>query len=471
MRVTLLLALTGIVFSHPGSSRDVPVLPEPASEWRLLGHWGDDDPDSLYRAARAALNGSNYRNAADLFRKLRDQEPKSRFVADSYYWEAFARYRLGGGEELREARRLLTYQQDKYPKAATNGDAATLRTRVEGQLAQLGDADAARRVSVTAESAAPASSSSGGVSGSRSGEASGSRNDGDCAEDEDDTRIAALNALLQIDAERAIPILKRVLARREKCSEILRRKAVFLVSQKRTDETEKILLDAARTDPDGEVREQAVFWLSQVGTERSVNALDSILQMSKDPELQKKAVFALSQTRVGRAQQIIRDLAMRESADEEVREQAVFWLGQSHDAANADFLRTLYGKTSSTDLKEKILFSISQVRSAASDQWLMDVATNSREDIELRKKALFWAGQSRSSVGDLVALYERMKEPEMREQLIFVYSQRREKEAVDKLMQIAKTDPDKELKKKAIFWLSQSRDPRAAEFLLQVIEQ
>lgn len=467
MRVTLLLALTGIVFSRPVVSS--PVLPDPRSEWTLLGRWVDDDPaDSLYRAARAALNSSNYRSAADLFRKLRDQQPKSRYVADSYYWEAFARYRLGGGEELREARRLLTYQQEKYPKAATNGDAATLRTRVEGQLAQLGDAEAARRVSVAAESVAPGRSSGGGASSS----SSGSRNSsGDCTEDEDDTRIAALNALLQLDADKAMPILKRVLARREKCSEVLRRKAVFLVSQKRTEETEQILLDAARNDPDSEVREQAVFWLSQVGTERSVNALDSILQMSKDPEIQKKAIFALSQTKVGRAQQIIRDLAMRESADEEVREQAVFWLGQSHDAGNADFLRTLYGKTGNNELKEKILFSISQVRSASSDQWLMDVATSGKEDIELRKKALFWAGQTKASVTDLISLYERMKEPEMREQLIFVYSQRREKEAVDKLMAIAKSDPDKELKKKAIFWLSQSRDPRAADFLMQVIEQ
>jgi HEAT repeat protein len=374
-------------------------------------------------------------------------------VADSYYWEAFARYRSGGSDDLRESRRLLAEQQSRYPKAATSGDAAALRTRVEGQLAQLGDAEAARRVSVAAESAAP------------------SRNTEDCTEDEDDTRIAALNALLQIDADRAIPILKKVLARREKCSEVLRRKAVFLVSQKRTDETESILLDAARQDPDGEVREQAVFWLSQVGTERSVNALDSILQFSKDAELQKKAVFALSQTRVPRAQQVIRDLAGREGTDEEVREQAVFWLGQSHDAGNADFLRTLYGKTPNTELKEKILFSLSQIHSPASDSWLLDIAQNSKEDIELRKKALFWAGQSRASSADLIALYEKMKESEMREQLIFVYSQRREPAAVDKLMQIARSDPDKELKKKAIFWLSQSRDPRAAEFLLQVIEQ
>ena len=60
-------------------------------------------------------------------------------------------------------------------------------------------------------------------------------------------------------------------------------------------ETEDILLQTARTDPDREVREQAVFWLSQVGTDRAVGALDSILRTSKDPSIQEKAVFALSQ--------------------------------------------------------------------------------------------------------------------------------------------------------------------------------
>ena len=92
-------------------------------------------------------------------------------------------------------------------------------------------------------------------------------------------RVEALNAVLQMDADRAMPLLKRVLARRDECSAPLRRKAIFLVSQKQTSETESLLLDAARSDPDQEVREQAVFWLSQVGTERSVSALDSILRV------------------------------------------------------------------------------------------------------------------------------------------------------------------------------------------------
>ena len=83
-----------------------------------------------------------------------------------------------------------------------------------------------------------------------------------------------------MDAESAVPILKQVLARRDPCSVVLRRKAVFILSQKRTTETEDILLTVVRGDPDPEVREGGVFWLSQVGSERAVSALDSILRSS-----------------------------------------------------------------------------------------------------------------------------------------------------------------------------------------------
>src|SRR5207245_1410826 len=128
-------------------------------------------------------------------------------------------------------------------------------------------------------------------------------------DDEDDMRVAALNGLLQMDGTSALPILKKVLARRDPCAAGLRRKAVFIVSQKRSAETEDILLDVARHDPDSEVRQQAVFWLSQVGSDRAVTALDSILRSATDPELQDKAIFALGQIHQGRAGQILRDYA------------------------------------------------------------------------------------------------------------------------------------------------------------------
>ena len=52
-----------------------------------------------------------------------------------------------------------------------------------------------------------------------------------------------------------------------------------------------------------------------------------------------------------------------------------------------------------------------------------------------------------------------------------MYSQREEPAAVDKLLEISRGDPDPELRKKALFWLGQSGDPRAAKALQDIIEQ
>ena len=41
--------------------------------------------------------------------------------------------------------------------------------------------------------------------------------------------------------------------------------------------------------------------------------------------------------------------------------------------------------------------------------------------------------------------------------------------AVTKLLEIARTDPDKEMRKRAIFWLGQSNDPRAAQALESIL--
>jgi HEAT repeat protein len=105
------------------------------------------------------------------------------------------------------------------------------------------------------------------------------------------------------------------------------------------------------------------------------------------------------------------------------------------------------------------------------DKWLLDIARNRSENIEIRKKALFWAGQGGASAEQLRSLYSTLPDSEMREQLIFVYSQRRDPAMVDMLLDIAKNDRDPELRKKAIFWLGQSHDPRVQQFLLDLINR
>jgi len=421
--------------------------------------WATDDPaDSIYRAARELLNRGHYSEAAAAFAELARRYPSSTYTPDAYYWQAFSLYKTGETSKLKQSRAVLEYQRDHYPQTGTRGDAQALYAQVQGALARQGDPVAVTYVRAHAAQADSARTTAGGGCAS--------------ADDDDDPRIAALNALLQMDADRAVPILKQVLARRDPCSTALRRKAVFIISQQQTPETEDILLGTARNDPDEDVREQAVFWLSQVGSAKATTALDSILLNSTNPELQDKAVFALSQIESPESERMLRDYAERQAAPEETREKAIFWLSQQGKGDNAGFLRGLYARLDNQDLKEKVLFSISQIGGADNLNWLMDLAANEQEPVEMRKKALFWAGQSDDvSLERLTALYDRMKSPEMKEQMIFVYSQRDEGAALDKLIDIAKHETDPELRKKAIFWIGQSHDPKAAQYLQEVVSQ
>jgi len=445
-----------------------------------LAAWQDDqDPtDSLWRAARQAFNRGDYTSAANLYGDLTRRFPSSTRAGDALYWSAFALYK---NDDLDRARSLLVTQQRRYPKAATLRDADALLARVQTALAKQGDEEAARWISKRAQvpqtpeppeppeppqpPEPPTPPQPPQIGRTATGQACPDE------DDDDDVRMAALNGLLQMDAANALPILKKVLLRRDACSAGMRRKAVFIVSQKQGAETEDILLDVARRDPDPEVRQQAVFWLSQVGSERAVNALDSILRTATDPELQDKAIFALSQIQKPRAREILRNYAANERSPEEAREKAIFWLGQEGSSENGAFLRGLYTKLTGEELKGKVIFSLSQMGGDDNGRWLMEIALNEREPVEMRKKALFWAGQTGTNLDQLVGLYDRMQNQEMKEQLIFVYSQRHEAGAVDKLIQIAKTERDPELRKKAVFWLGQSHDPRAVQALMEIINQ
>jgi hypothetical protein len=68
-------------------------------------------------------------------------------------------------------------------------------------------------------------------------------------------------------------------------------------------------------------------------------------------------------------------------------------------------------------------------------------------------------------------MYDKTREREMKDQMIFVFSQRREPAALDKMMDIAKNDPDREARRKAMFWLGQSHDPRVSAFLSDIINR
>jgi HEAT repeat protein len=414
--------------------------------------WAQEDPaDSLYRLGREAINRNDFPRAAALFAEISAKYPRSEYAPDAPYWRAFALYRSGRNEDLREALKSLETQQSRFPRAGTIEDGRQLAIRIRGVLAQQGDVTSAEAVTRAAGQNQP------------------------CVRDDNanEMRIAALNALLQMDAEGAVPILKQVLAKRDECSITLREKAVFLLSQKRTPETETLLIDAVNNDPSSSVREQAVFWLGQVKTDRAAAALEEIATSSRDVELRAKSIHALHEHGSARAVALLRRLAENAQTPAEVREQTIFWLGQRRLPENAEFLRGLFnrlGRGSQNDeMKKKILFSLSQMRGVGNDRWLLAVATDTAHSEDIRGHALWTAGQAGIAGSDLAGLYDRITDAEVKEKLIWVLSESKDRVATDKLIDIAQKDRDLEMRKKALFWLGQKNDPRVRQILMDIL--
>jgi hypothetical protein len=123
-------------------------------------------------------------------------------------------------------------------------------------------------------------------------------------------------------------------------------------------------------------------------------------------------------------------------------------------------------------LRKKITFSVAQHASPEAAGWLTDIAKDRSFDTDVRKDAIFWLSQTRAiDVQGLESIYNSAKDDEeIQKQVIFVYSQRREPAVVDKLMDIAKNDPQMRNRKEALFWLGQKNDPRVKKFLLDLIK-
>ena len=410
--------------------------------------WAHADPaDSLYRLGREAINRGQFQRAAELFAEISERYPRSEYAPDAPYWRAFALYRAGGDDDLREALKTLKAQEKRFPRATTIGDARELGIRIRGVLAKRGDVESAEEVTRAAGQNRP------------------------CDREDDDVRAAAMNALLQMDAEGAIPIIKQVLQKRDECSVSLREKAVFLLSQKRTSETETLLLDVLNNDPSRSVREKAVFWMGQVHTERAADALETIATSSPDMELRQKAIHALHEHGSARAAALLRRLAESAQTPGQIREQAIFWIGQRRSQENAEFLRSLFARTDDDDLKKKILFSLSQMGGVGNDRWLLSIALDESNSEDLRGHALWTAGQAGIAGSELVTVYDRLSDAGVKEKLIWVMSESRDRAATDKLIEIAQKDPDREMRKKALFWLGQKNDPRVKQLLVDILNQ
>jgi len=414
--------------------------------------WLQGDPaDSLYKSAYELLNRGEWRRAAAAFSSIPQRYPNSGYAADAHYWQAFALYRIGGTEDLQAALRSLETMRSKYPQAKAQSDAAALTTRIRGALASRGDRDAEAALKRTMSE----------------------QGQGACDREDQAVRSEALKALAQTDPSSVTTSVRRVLARKDACSAPLRRTAVYLLGNSGDNEAPAILRDVALNDSEPEVRSTAIQYLARSPSDVAVNTLDEILRTSTDQSVLRTAARALASNPNPRARQAVRALIERNDAPERLRIEAIsgFENGDRTTEEDAAYLRSVYNKIDNPRIKARIARVLGQLGGEANDQWLFGLMRNNDEPLEVRAAALQRVASRNMPIADAVKLYGTVSDRELRQQLINVYGQRREPEATDKLLDIAKNDTDYNLRRQAIGALTRKNDPRATKLLLEIIDK
>jgi len=138
---------------------------------------------------------------------------------------------------------------------------------------------------------------------------------------------------------------------------------------------------------------------------------------------------------------------------------------------DAAFVRSLYNRAESERMKLAVIAAVARIGGKDNQDWLAGLVKNTSESSQLRSAALQRLSRSDVPIADLGRMYDAADSRSMREQLISALASRKEPEATDKLIDIAKNSTDLEMRRLAINYLSRKNDPRATKLLMELIEK
>jgi HEAT repeat protein len=340
--VLLALLLAGNLMSVPG----------PAA--------GSDPIESLFVLGKNAVHDKQWQDAVTHWGKFVSQHARDPRGAEAYYWLAYSLNQAAGEATNPEKQSTLREQAmenvgrllERHAKSSWATDARMLRIELAESLVKAGKVQYKKYITRGAEAG----------------------NGSDI-----NVKLVALDALLQMDEEKALPILKKII--RESKDKNIRAKAVFVLSQHDDPSVAPLLNEVARKDEDPYVREQAVFWLGQQEGDVGLRNLIALYAEGKDKKLKEKILFAISQSQSEASFAKLLDIA-KTDPDLELRAKALFWIGQSDDEKAPAALMEMYRANSDNDLKKKIVFSLGQLPDDRGTAFLKEIATgNSPENL------------------------------------------------------------------------------------------
>lgn len=323
---------------------------------------GDQASNALYWEGQAALKQSDWSTAlqrfVDLEKLLRKNEPKS--VDAALYWEAYA---LVQAKRTAEAKGVIERLRREFPDSRWGRDADAL----------------------LAQTRPPAKLDGGPV--------------------DDELADIAVEGLMNAPPERALPLLKKVLASQRSLK--VKKRALFVLSQLDTDEAMNVVLGAAKSASEPELRNEAIHMLGISGEKSAIEGLVDIYASSSSADQKRRVIEAWL---VADRKDLVLKTARTES-DPKVRRKAIETLG-AMDAS--DELRQLFDATQDADNRRAIIQSLGV---AGNTSALTSIAGNANLPENERVAALHSLGIAGDEGGGaaLVDIYAKANTPALRD--------------------------------------------------------
>ena len=404
LAITLILMSMAAAYA-PAQQPDVPgALGFAASS-------ADKREDELYRDGTDYVNDGKWQAAADKFSEV--AKLKGSKADGALYWQAYSLNKLG---QRAAAIETLANLQKSYPRSTWVKDAQALQVEIR----------------------------------SSSGQATTPPPDAD-----EDLKIYALNSLMSMDQEQALPLIQKVLTSNQSVK--VKEKALFVLAQSGSPKASELIGQIARGQAQPELQRKAI---QQLGIRGDKELLGQIYASSTNPEAKKEVLRSLG---ICNGKQQLLDAARKET-DPELKREAIRGLAI---AGAREELRQLYASASDPATKKELIRS---TVITGDSQALMNIVQSER-DPDLKREAVrtlgINGGKDVSSM--LVNIYNGDKNPEIRRaaaQALFLHGD------AHSLVQIAKTETDPELRKYLVQQLSlMGNNKEAVDFLMQILEK
>jgi len=407
----------------------------------------------LFEKAKKSIYEKEWQLAINELNLLTQQYNESELLDDSLYWLAYSLDKMG--DSLRDVQRQIDTKQgaveklnaliQQYQESSWADDAKVLRIQIAEELVNKGMPTYRKYINGSLQS------------------------EGNVDPDEE-LKLMALSALINMDEEKAFPMLEKIV--RGDSSPKLKKQALFVLSQHENEKVPPLIMELALNSKDQELRDQAVFWLGQREDDESVETLLKLYDKAGSNRSKEHMLLSFAQNDNPKARAKLIEIAKKES-DLEIREKAIFWLGQSGDEGEYFGLLTdLYKTVKEPKLKEMIIMALAQNGGPKAREMLIKIARGD-SNIAMQEKAIFWLAQKE---GDdifklMQEIYAKAKDPKVKQVILHSISQHDSDASIEWLIAAARKETDLETKKTIIFWLGQSEHEAAINYLRELLEK